>query len=575
MAYRTVTLDDSNDLTVSKCMFTTELNKGAIYPQFQGGMSSSSYNYRSTTGDYNGGDRVIGFPNSYEVDGDLLLTAGWGDGFAIRRLNNDGTLTKIYTESQFLYRDTTTTYNHIQSIAIDTTNKLGVVMTYNVDGYTTFDYSGCINGGTTFVKDARPTHTNPDTFIGGADTSNGYIRRVGTGYASGLVAAGEWIYAGEHYGRHYKKVMRRNLNTGVEEILDNTDKKSGSADIDRDGYRYVLFYDEVNDRVFCFPYYNGNFIMVLDASTSSPELVWCDVADAGKGDDGFEQGLFIKDPINSPNTICVGGSSRILELDITPCLTGSAPTVNKEISVASAISNINSYNQFRFGNKYQKTSGTPMDKQPGYPGLCHISADRGYFNTGGWVDWDNEKTVGNVRSAVVEETAGRGASFSSDYGQPAVLMSSANGTKYWIKMGYGGHGHGFTVWDESAHPFKLRGTWELVHGTFVLDNSANIDYVAISNLDSFEVPTNCSLNVFVSNNNGSTWETYDTDSSNAHTFISEGTQLRVKIQGQGHPDKAPYYLGTNGLINVVYGTLHDAAKNSSIKFKVTRKRLRS
>ena len=575
MAYKNVVLGTSNDITVTKCMFSSDINKGAIVPQFNGGTSSDSYLHRSGSGEYDGGDRVIGFPNGYEVDGDLLLTVGWGDGFAIRRLNNDGTLTKIYHETNFLYRDTSTTYNHFQSIAIDKVNKLGVVMTYNVDGYTTFDYSGCINGGTTFVKDARPTHTNPDTFIGGSDTSNGYIRRVGSSYVSGLVAAGEWIYAGEHNARHYKKVMRRNLNTGVEEILDNTDKKSGSADIDRNGYRYCLFYDEVNDRVFCFPYYNGNFIMVLDASTATPELVWCDVADTGKGDDGYEQGLFIEDPVNSPNTVCIGGSSRLLELDITPCLTGSAPTVNKEIIVSSnADGNINTFNQFRFGNKYQKTSGTPMDKQPGYPSFCQASSDRGYFQFGGWVDWENEKTVGILRGGKIEDTSSRGSTHYTDYGQPAVLMASANGTKYWVKMGYGGNGYSFTIWNESDHPFRLRGTWELIHGTFTLENSANVNYVVINNIDKFQVPSSCSLNVFVSNNNGSTWETYDKDSSNAHQFSTTGTQLRVKLQGQGHPDKAPYYLGVDGPLSVVYGSMHDSAMDSNIPFKVTRKRLR-
>ncbi len=30
--------------------------------------------------------------------------------------------------------------------------------------------------------------------------------------------------------------------------------------------------------------------MVVDASTSSPELVWCDIADAGHGDDSYDQG---------------------------------------------------------------------------------------------------------------------------------------------------------------------------------------------------------------------------------------------------------------------------------------------
>ena len=170
----------------------------------------------SSSGDYDGGDRVIGFPNGYEIDGDLLFTVGWGDGFAVSRLNNDGTMTRIYQETQFLYRDTGSTYNHLQSIAIDTTNKLGVVMTYNVDGYTTFDYSGCVNGGTTFVKDARPTHSNPQRFIGGAGSSGLNISSAGLYYTSGMVAAGEWIYVGEYDARHYRRVCRRNLNTGTE-----------------------------------------------------------------------------------------------------------------------------------------------------------------------------------------------------------------------------------------------------------------------------------------------------------------------------------------------------------------------
>ena len=98
--------------------------QAAILPLFKGGYSNTVVN--SSSGDYDGGDRVIGFPNGYEVDGDLLFTAGWGDGFAVRRLNDDGSLTKIFQETQFLYRDTGSTYNHMQSVAIDTINKIGV-----------------------------------------------------------------------------------------------------------------------------------------------------------------------------------------------------------------------------------------------------------------------------------------------------------------------------------------------------------------------------------------------------------------------------------------------------------------
>jgi len=155
-----------------------------------------------------------------------------------------------------------------------------------------------------------------------------------------------------------------------------------------------------------------------------------------------------------------------------------------------------------------------------------------------------------------------------------VLMSSANGSKYWIQMGYGGDGHAFTIWDENVKPNELIGDWELVHGTFTLENSANVDMVHVGNAQSFKVPANCTLTVYVSNNNGSTWETYDRTSDNAHVFSSTGTQLRVKFTATGRPDRSPYYVGNKGYLNVSYGSMHDAAKNSNIKFKITRKRLK-
>ena len=97
--------------------------------------------------------------------------------------------------------------------------------------------------------------------------------------------------------------------------------------------------------------------------------------------------------------------------------------------------------------------------------------------------------------------------------------------------------------------------------------------VFIPALDEFVIPSNCALNVFVSSNNGTNWETYDKDSNEAHVFSTTGTQLRIKLSATGHPNKAPF-LQTKGSLSVDYGSMHDAAKNSNIKFKITRKRLR-
>ena len=223
-----------------------------------------------------------------------------------------------------------------------------------------------------------------------------------------------------------------------------------------------------------------------------------------------------------------------------------------------------------------------MDKMPDYTNaFCGYYADRGYGKVdGGFVDMDNFKIYSRKSmSSYVEDQASvyggsaRGRSFQSDYAVNPVLMSSANGTKYWIRMGYGSDGHSFRIWPEATKPIEYIGNWEIVFGTFTLDNSANVDMLFIGGLSDFSVPTNCTLNVYVSNDNGETFESYDKDTVESHVFGTTGTQMRVKLVATGHPNKAPFLTSRAGLI-VDYGSMHDAAKHSNIKFKVTRKRLR-
>ena len=437
-----------------------------------------------------------------------------------------------------------------------------------------------MNSGSTFVKDSRPSHSNPQYFIGSQDTSNGYVRRVGSSYFSGAAAAGAWIYAHAHESSHYYKVMRKNIHTNVEERLDTRTSEvmySGSATPDRAGYRGWVFYDEVNDRIYYCTYYNANFTLVLDASTSDPKTVWCDVGDTGNGDDGYEQGLHINDPVNEPNVVWIGGSTRILKLNITPCFSGSAPTVLDRIYVDNA-DTLQISNNFRFGTKYQKTSGVPMDKMPGYPDFIAISADRSAATISGFVDQNNSNMFAfNQNSYITEDTTtgGRGNSLDRAYSCPPVLMSSANGTKYWIYMGYGdSDGHQFVVYNENDHPQRLIGNWEIVFGTYTLDQNADINVAYVGGMDLFKIPSGCTLSVYVSNNNGTSWESYDKDSDLGHTFTTTGSSLRVKLVATGHPDKSPYYPGYKGKLSVIYSSEYEAMRKANIKFKIPRKRLR-
>ena len=547
------------------------LGQKAIVPAWKRGMSN--YIYRNGQN----GDNTIGFPNGYEVDGDLLMTVGWGDGFSIARLENDGTFTRIFQENNFLYRDTTSVYNHMQSIAIDKVNKKGVVMSYNVYGYTTFDYSGCLNGGTNFVKDPRPSHSNPQFFIGSQDTGNGYVRRVGNSYTSGLCAAGEWIYAHEHDARHYYKVMRRNLKTGEEQRLDTrTDevKLSGTASTDRAGYRGHIFYDEVNDRIYYCTYYNANFTLVLDASTANPKTVWCDMGDAGMGDDGYEQGLFVPDPVNEPNLIYIGASSRIAYIDITPCFSGTRPTVLKQFYTENADRGAQFSVLFRAGTKYQSTNRDATDRLASDPYFCPTSPDRGRNMLDGWIDFENERIVGVYRHDNTTEdttTLGRGRSYRADYGCPMFKMYSANGTPYWIKLGYGYDGYNLTTWGNDIGP-GLIGNWEIEYGNYTLANSANIDFVNLSVADHF-VPSGCALNYYVSNNDGVNWEPYTATGDNIHSFSTQGNKLRVKFVGTGSESKSSYKM-SSAYDYVSYGTLYESIKDVTIPYKVSRKRIR-
>ena len=579
-----------------------ELDGTVIGPVLKGGTGNTLVS--SSGGEYDGGDRVIGFHNGYDIDGDILISVGWGDGIAVRRLNNDGSMTKLYHDNNGLWRDTGSTYNHMQSVAMAKGCKKAVVMSYNVYGYSIIDYSGAVDGtsnGGAVIREDRPSHTNPTDFIDPSGTNSransDYVRRVGYWYAGGLCAAGEWIYASEHDSRHYKQFPRRNLATGAQEFLDGSgtgsDKYSGSADNDRNGYRAFLSYDEVNDRMYYWDYEgNGAFTVILDASTSTPETLWCDLEDtvAGSGSNftqnGYcrESGLFVPDPSGAPNVVIMSGYDYLLKVDYTNCFSGSSPNVTQRTNLRNYTEGIDYNGITRFGTKFQKTSGTPMDKLPSYAGdYIPVVGDRGYGRVdGGFLDLSTFKVYSRrqMSNYVEDQTtqyggSARGRSFQSDYGVNPVLMSSDNGSKYWIRMGYGADGHSFRIWPEATKPMEFAGDgdWEIVYGAFTLDNSADIDQVFVSGFENFTIPSSCSLNVYVSNNNGSNWETYDINSSTSHIFTTTGSQLKVKLSASGHPNKSPF-LTTQSPLVCDFSSLHSAAKDANIKFKINRKRLR-
>lgn len=560
---KTSQLTRSNITNITGALKSDYEGQIALLPQWKRGMSNTLVS--SGSGEYDGGDRCIGFM-AYEIDEDILVTTGWGDGIAFRRLNNDGTLTKLWHDNNGLYRDGGRTYNHLHSCAIHKASSQAAFATHNINGYSLMDYSDLKNGGTTVINNRPSTQY---IFSNGAN-----IDRAGVYYTNGLVTAGDWMYIGDYDATHYKKVPRRHWVTGEEQLLDGTgpDVYPGAANVDRNGYRYTLYYDEVNDRVYYNSYYNGNFMLVVDASTADPKIVWCDMADIGLGDDGYEDGLFVPDPINNPNLLVMGCNSRHAYLDITPCFTAGTAIVLKQFYTESHPRRYGSLH--RAGTKYQGITAEHCDKNPLYPTFCPCPSDRGRQMLDGWLDFDHDQIVGVYRHNNVTEdttTNGRGRSYRSDYSSPLVRMSSANGTFFWIKLGYGYDGHSFKIWSNDIGP-GLISNWEVEYGSFSLDNNSNIDIVKLFKPDHY-IPSGCNLLYYVSNDDGSTWETYNAVGDAHHTFSSVGNKLKVKYVGQGHEDKGPYKISSE-FDNVTFGTLYSSMKDINIPYKLTRKRIR-
>ena len=563
-------LDRGDIISIVGAVYGEWGGQQALIPAWKRGIDNATTN--SNSGEYDGGDRVIG-QGCYAVDGDLLLTGGWGDGAAIRRLNNDGSLTKLWHDNNALYRDTTSTYNHMDSFAFHKGSSQICLTTHNVNGYSMVDYSDIKDTTTTTNNVVNDRPSSQYVFSNGAN-----IDRTGSYYTTGTVTAGDWLYILDYNATHYKKYPRRHWTNGTEELLDgnsgSSDLYTGSAPVDRDGYRGYLAYDEVNDRVYYNVYYNGNFTVIDDASTANPKIIWCDLGDAGVGDDGYEPGLYIPDPANYPNKVVIGGSSRFLYVDITPCLSGGTPTITTNISAEDATNMAWNPNVIqRIGTVRQSITDEWCDKMPGYPWFVPTCSDRGRNMLDGWVDFDNNRIVGLYRHDSTTEdttTGGRGRSYRSDYCNPIFRMQSANGTKWWVKTGYGYDGHSFKVWSDT-YGNKLIGNWSCEFGTYQLDNtSSNIDFVHIATYDHFTTGGH-SLSYYVSNNNGSTWESYTLDT--VHTFSSSGTQLRVKYVATGGPDKAPYKMSLQK-DTVTFGIMYEGLKNSDIPTKIVRRKIR-
>ncbi len=164
-AFKTFTIKDDSDVVSGEKVYFSFTLKNMISTVWKMRDDNKAY---STT--YGNGRYIIN-TNALRTHGDLMFSAGWTDGFYIRRL---GRLDGVYQYMEDVYRDyyPLNGYSYYQSLALDKENCKAYVMSYGTDGLAVYDYSNIVVSPhyddaltSLFQNDyhaAVPTYTNYD-----------------------------------------------------------------------------------------------------------------------------------------------------------------------------------------------------------------------------------------------------------------------------------------------------------------------------------------------------------------------------------------------------------------------------
>lgn len=486
-----------------------------------------------TAADNWNGDRCIGTLGSVHIlDQEWILSVSWGDGFAIRRINDDGTITRVSSDSS------PNGYNHNSALAYHPGTRQAFISQYNTSRMGVVELGDWIDAG------------KPDDGAGINYIKNIYYKdatwnfptdRVGTSYECGLKLAGDWLYMSS-YSRDTLtgEVYRWNVITHEYETVQLEGNTYSTKN-----WEGSFVYDDQLDRMFYQVRWGGGLNIIENASSDVPRGYFVSYSGHGSNECRYK-GVVYTEPGNT-NKILVGGSYRFFELDITNIINGSTntPTYLREIACSGLPWNLDQYYPFGSEDPYM------LDKyrggNPYGPKFIPIYADRGWGRKQGWFDLENFNPVG--RQGENDYSHHRDTVF-ADYHGGTFTVTSRNGTDYHIHCGYGWDGHSIRVYKE---PHLLKTSYSVTFGNQdeFNDFEANISAVDISTSGyTWVIPSDTSVLMEVSNNDGSTYEPY---SGGIHEFTSVGTKLRVRFTANGLEWKMPYAYSNSLPIATMYG----------------------
>jgi hypothetical protein len=299
-------------------------------------------------------------------------------------------------------------------------------------------------------------------------------------------------------------------------------------------------YEPRNDRIFIIGYNDGATWIVENASTEGATAF--QLYPSAYGTQNRPTGAFTDN--DNLNHIWVGAGYRILKVDATNALAGT-DDIPTYLSVGDY--------QY-WGNLNSATPGVFFDHPERGSDQILIKPNNGWNRQGGWFDKENLQTVTVVNDGGSGNYHESLNFYEDDYGPIYRPIWSANGTKYWVVSGYSYDGNSITIY--SNDPYELYDTGSLELGGHQLSDASNIQIINMPTLDDMiYIPSSCTLNIFVSNNNGSTWEAYEPGGIGQHEFTSVGNTFRIKFEFSHTITKSAYIKGDSRLFVELIGDL--------------------
>jgi hypothetical protein len=478
------------------------------------------------------GKAVLG-KESVFINGDLLFTAGYSDGIAVRRVENNGSMSILYDELT-----PANGYAYYESLAVDTIRKCFYVGNNVYANLTKYDYSDTSSitkiGTLTEAGDGLP-----------AD-------QVGHTYRNGLFITGSWLHIGAA-DKTYTTVFRWNVETSASDNL--TVSNVGSA-----GRYGVVWLEKNTNRLWLFSRDNGDTWLILNPEKSSSDPISASAFNingngVSLGNDMFMFGAATVND-NSNHVIIGGYYGRFGKVDISPILTQTSANPTVIDGKARIVSNF-------YTPTYILIEALSFIPHPTFGSdLVLIQPSMDHYHEYGWIDQENWMLVGPPRTYFYRwnwETGGTSIAYtwhSNDllyfqYGQGPFLITTQDGSEYWILTGYGYDGSVIRTYSRTTFPdgFHLVETGSITFGDFYLPNSESIGSIKIGELISqLYILEDTKFNCFVSNNGGSSWENYDYTQEVYYKFNSSGNTGQIKFYFEGNKKRGPHITGKNKIV---------------------------